>query len=868
MIEWIASSCVLILVVILLRQISLGHLSSRLRYALWLPVLLRLLVPFSPVPGEISVAAAIPTSVTARVEAAVTEPLGYVGYELPDLAQEEPDPTLPESEQQIQAEINLEKWENAVERAKAETGRAVTIEKILTAAWIAGALTVGLCLLIANLRFGARLRRSRVPLKTDAPRPVYVSGIIETPCLFGFFRPAVYVTHEVAGNEDALRHVLAHECTHARHGDHLWAVLRGICLVLHWYNPLVWLAAALARQDAELACDEGAILRLGEAERVSYGSTLIALATGHSSLMLTATTMSGGKRNLKERVKLIAKKPKNVAIAVVLVLIVAAVAVVCSFSGSSKNGDELKTQLQEVEWAKDFTETGGEKTQAMYDKVYECFDIYKAARPEDNVDVSSMGVVRGEGQSYIIEVQCYGSDVDEFEKIADLPDYVKLIYDPDALDQSENHPIPREPDSRNSYNNGPVLMAMDKSVYPLYPETISFTWAAGERDVSYGAGYVLHKYVDDEWQVVPQNPNVFSIMYVLQAGKTEQREFTPPRLGAGLYRITVGMYSVEFAVSADEVSAEVCPETAYVYEVEFDHTANEQMIRQRIGNNAGADGYLRISDSGIILRNDSPNGRRIERAIPYNAQPDATMSYQLMGISKDDYGSADLSFMPLKEAAEKAMEDIEALGISGFVLAEAYSLDKDTMSRHVAAALEAERAVGMSEEELREVFPFLYETITEEDECYFFVFQLMLDDIPAATDFSSQVELDIFGAELYCLYNADGIIDLQSSRVPSAVERVGEAQTIIPADEALAIMLKYLPEMATWNVEELTLCYTYHDRKSSQLRPTWVLKLSGEFERMGILNSDVELVTIYDYYAIDAITGEPLIREMKLKDAS
>ena len=83
------------------------------------------------------------------------------------------------------------------------------------------------------------------------------------------------------------------------------------------------------------------------------------------------------------------------------------------------------------------------------------------------------------------------------------------------------------------------------------------------------------------------------------------------------------------------------------------------------------------------------------------------------------------------------------------------------------------------------------------------------------------------------------------------------------------ICISSLPEKAaaTWD-KELTLCYTYRDKKNPQLRPTWVLKRWGEFERMGILTTDVEMVTIYDYYAIDAITGEPLIREMKLKDVS
>lgn len=545
MLEWIISSCVLILVVALLRQLTLGKINSRLRYALWLPVLLRLLIPFSPVPSNISVAGAIPEPMTNRVESAVSEPLGYVGYELPDLALEEPDPSLPEAEQKLQAEKNLAKWEHAVERAKAETGRAVTMKNILLAAWIAGAATVALCLVISNLRFGARLRRSRTLLKTEGKRPVYVSKILETPCLFGLFRPAVYVTPEVAENETALRHVLAHECTHARHGDHLWAILRGMCLAVHWYNPLVWLAAALTRQDAELACDEGAILSLGEVERVSYGSTLIALSVGHGGLLLTATTMRGGKRSLKERIALIAKKPKNAAIAVTVVLIIAAVAVASTFTGEAETID-VKAQLRAVEWPKALPGTYSEGTQEIFEQIYDCFDMYNEARPEDNVGVSGMGVAGD-----YIEVDCYGSDMAEFEKLADFPKYIKLNYDPDAIDPTDTHPIPREPESRVSYNNG-LTVTMDRSVYPLYPKTIGFTWTATTMDINYGEAWRLDKYIDGEWHIVPANHNFVSIGYTLQAGKTERRSYTPPRLGEGLYRLTVADYSVEFAVSAEE----------------------------------------------------------------------------------------------------------------------------------------------------------------------------------------------------------------------------------------------------------------------------------------------------------------------------
>lgn len=44
-------------------------------------------------------------------------------------------------------------------------------------------------------------------------------------------------------------------------------MLRGVCLAPHWYNPPVWWAAELSRRDAELACDEATILRIGESER-------------------------------------------------------------------------------------------------------------------------------------------------------------------------------------------------------------------------------------------------------------------------------------------------------------------------------------------------------------------------------------------------------------------------------------------------------------------------------------------------------------------------------------------------------------------------------------------------------------------------
>ena len=164
--------------------------------------------------------------------------------------------------------------------------------------WIAGTAAMGIVLIAFNLRFSRRLRRVRRPLEgSNTPIPVHVAPALPSPCLVGLFSPAVYVTEDAAADTTMLRHVLAHELTHYSHRDHLWSVLRGAALAVHWWNPLVWLAVVSSRRDGELACDEGALKKLGDSERTAYGETLLTLVTAKArpvDLLSFATTMTGG----------------------------------------------------------------------------------------------------------------------------------------------------------------------------------------------------------------------------------------------------------------------------------------------------------------------------------------------------------------------------------------------------------------------------------------------------------------------------------------------------------------------------------------------------------------------------------------------
>lgn len=138
-------------------------------------------------------------------------------------------------------------------------------------------------------------------------------------------RPSIS-RRDAAEDQTALCHILAHEETHYRHGDHVWSLLRCLALAIHWWNPLVWLAAVLSRRDGELCCDAATLERLGDGQRRAYGETLLSLVTarpGPRDLLNCSTTMTGGRRGLQERVQWIARRPRVLVSVSVLAVLVA-----------------------------------------------------------------------------------------------------------------------------------------------------------------------------------------------------------------------------------------------------------------------------------------------------------------------------------------------------------------------------------------------------------------------------------------------------------------------------------------------------------------------------------------------------------------
>ena len=342
--EILLTSSVLILALLALRQLFRRTVSRRMQYALWLLVLVRLLVPLNVgtlAHNVLSAAAPVQTVVEERLDT----PVLYVQ----DGTERRPAQLLPGKESQGEP---LSPPSDAAQSAPADeyytvtpTYRTVTLSEALTYVWYAGMAGVGAWFLFTNLRFARALRRTRMPYRVEGCRyPVYLVSALPSPCLFGVLRPTVYLNEKALQSPDALRFVLAHEQTHARHFDPLWSLLRGVCLTVYWFDPLVWLAAVLSREDGELACDEGTLRALGADERTAYGKALLSLVpvcTKPQNPLLGATTMTGGKKSLKERVTRIAENRQAKTAAVFAAVALAALVCAVSFTGAPDTTPEV-----------------------------------------------------------------------------------------------------------------------------------------------------------------------------------------------------------------------------------------------------------------------------------------------------------------------------------------------------------------------------------------------------------------------------------------------------------------------------------------------------------------------------------------------
>ena len=364
--EWMLTSSVLILLVLAVRYLFKNKMKAKYTYALWLIVLVRLLCPVNF--GELSFNL---LSLAEEGKAQLEEHLEAEATDRETALQQEKINQYQEGIVYFPASVSAEtedypEWISEAENPALEAGEVKEIsrsaevtpvfslpeidwQKVLPILWMAGMVLMAVVICNVNISFSTTLGMLRKELpgfakkgwgKTDLS--VYMADGINSSCLFGVFHPSIYLNKK-GMNDREKKYCVEHEYSHYLQGDMIWSLCRTVCLVLHWYNPLVWLAVVLSKKDAELACDERTIARLGEEERYSYGHTLVELAAGQSravQMLGMATLMAPDKKEVVDRVKAITTKKETKIITGLLVAILL-VGIGCFiFTGEAKGEQE------------------------------------------------------------------------------------------------------------------------------------------------------------------------------------------------------------------------------------------------------------------------------------------------------------------------------------------------------------------------------------------------------------------------------------------------------------------------------------------------------------------------------------------------
>jgi len=130
------------------------------------------------------------------------------------------------------------------------------------------------------------------------------------PAIVGVWHPRLVLPPDflAAHDERQQRHVLLHELSHVRRLDVLVGYLATLALVVHWFNPIVWIVVRCLRQDRELACDALALRALSQDEHREYGLSLLHLIehAPRTQSQPTAAFVVEERRALERRIAAIA----------------------------------------------------------------------------------------------------------------------------------------------------------------------------------------------------------------------------------------------------------------------------------------------------------------------------------------------------------------------------------------------------------------------------------------------------------------------------------------------------------------------------------------------------------------------------------
>ncbi|MCU5065280.1 M56 family metallopeptidase [Bacillus cereus] len=458
MIETSIMASILVGLILCIKVLFRNKLTPRWQYMLWIILIIRLVLPWSP-DSSYSIYSVLTYK---NDDAFISSRNPVANFLTQERIQELKD--IDDTKVLTKEDTYTSSSTKTVQANKTQTGmnekqddKPIPFYTICIYIWLTGVILLSVATFIMNRRLLLYIKKQ--PVITDEKIvqifekckqsmsiqrniPLFVSGKVSSPTVFGFIRPKLLLStvHMKILDEQQLRYIFHHELAHIKRKDVGVNWLMHGLLILNWFNPILWYAYSCMREDQELACDALALTCIDAEEQIAYGHTIISLLEHYSSYyqVPSIANFSKNKRALKRRILMIKKFQKKSyrwsAIGAVAVIAVSSVSLLNARADKPTNPEkqqiEVKNNMKELKTQTDIP------IQQIVEKM-----IGTKERADAEFFVSE-----GEYNTLLKEVGLARNlfTKEEFERFIDLETEaytlgkkVKLVGSPEKLDSEE-----------------------------------------------------------------------------------------------------------------------------------------------------------------------------------------------------------------------------------------------------------------------------------------------------------------------------------------------------------------------------------------------------------------------------------------------
>ena len=360
--------------------------------------------------------------------------------------------------------------------------------------WIFGMIALALYTAISYWRL-CRKVDTAVRYKDN----IFQSENVSFPFVLGIIKPRIYLPFKMNGQY--LEHVVAHEQAHICRKDHWWKPLGFLLLMIHWFNPLMWLAYVLLCRDIELACDEKVIKELGNEQRGDYTQALVACSINRR--MIAACPLAFGEVSVKERVKSVMNYKKPAFWVIIISVIVCVGVAVCFLTNPKQDSytlrivvpagsqekfvytdEEVSTIRNSIKiWSGDglgdtevILSPVNKTTETRYTATYLTHGMPVEFDAEKNTWFKiGVNMQNPTNEDIIVYVEVENVEVRIVDEINSVIKWFDYTENPSAMDDESTINLPIYPDVTFSYNQAQIIASKPFDTSELTDHTILIT---------------------------------------------------------------------------------------------------------------------------------------------------------------------------------------------------------------------------------------------------------------------------------------------------------------------------------------------------------------------------------------------------------